>query len=839
MFGTMNFEACIREQMETRGFGEDRANDIVKRFRGHRAYLESQGIVADGDMLAMQHVLQEVQEATREKNRLALSDAQKRAANLEVLKNANRNTNIVKAGVNEKADYGLLVRGFIEDNPLLKTVSFMTDKTLVLGQLMTMLGDDFAKIGKGFLGKQLGDAHMPNIIHELFGRDTGDVVAKNLATSWRKMTDTAVKLFNDAGGSMRNLEGWNFTQRMNSAKLLAKGATNDEARNFFVDFMKDRLDWTKTVHPDGTPIRLADRDKVMRDVFDTISTDGDIKIDPEKYGGNGRQMGNRLEEHRFLHYKDSDSWLQVQAQYADGNVYDGMLAYMEHMSKQIALVKRFGSNPELGFDYIANTARRMAAGEGAEMQQSTKQSLALTQRMFDNVMHKNTTDPNSKLGATVAGVSNVLTALQLGSAVFMAAPGDFATAMMVRQLNEQKLSPFKWLSDYIGSMKSGGWRDDLLKRSGFIQDNMLTSFHTTDRFGLMQTYAPSVTKRMSDLTMRLSGMTRHTDAARGATQLEFMGVMHEMANLSYEQTGFANIMQRYGITPEQWDLFRKIESHQPEPGVFFKRPIDAIQALGGKGQEIYQKFQGMIYQESLHAVPAATLEASMRLRDTTRPDTLAGTLVHSFAMYKNFPVTIMNMYGRLAMSRTDRGGRLAFIAGMGAALTAAGALGTQMKEIVKGNDPLPMNTPEFYGKAFLSGGAMGIFGDFLFSNVNEYGHTIGEQAAGPIVGLANDVRNLVFSEPFKYATAMDEGFDKEGLATRAISFASRYSPNLWYARLALQREVWDNLTVMADPQAHRKFNARLRKQVQEKNQGAWWGPGESGPSRLPSFTGGQ
>ena len=60
-------------------------------------------------------------------------------------------------------------------------------------------------------------------MREIFGEDTGDLAAKELATGWRKVQEASVDLFNNAGGSMRKLKDWNLPQTRSMAKLIADG----------------------------------------------------------------------------------------------------------------------------------------------------------------------------------------------------------------------------------------------------------------------------------------------------------------------------------------------------------------------------------------------------------------------------------------------------------------------------------------------------------------------------------------------------------------------------------------------------------------------------------------
>ena len=80
------------------------------------------------------------------------------------------------------------------------------------------------------------------------------------------------------------------------------------------------------------------------------------------------------------------------------------------------------------------------------------------------------------------------------------------------------------------------------------------------------------------------------------------------------------------------------------------------------------------------------------------------------------------------------------------------------------------------------------------------------------------------TDPF---TGGDTNFGRE--ATR---FAQRYTPgnNLWYARLVLERAIWDNLQEMTDPKAEKNRKKYERKLKTERGQDYWWKKGDTAPS---------
>ena len=608
----------------------------------------------------------------------------------------------------------------------------------------------------------------------------------------------------------------------------------------------DAVDWNKTRWPDGSMIPVGERADVLKKVFATYVSDGASKIDVKAFRGRGRAVGNMLDNHRFIHFKDADAWLDIHNEFGDGSVFDVMTRHIEDMAHRIALIETFGPNPEMTamnvHSIVRSEASKLGSQELADAEAVLKNKF---DPMFENITRQNPMDPHSNMGSIVTGASNIITSALLGSASLLAIPGDFMQTVAVRALNNQRL--FGGVDTYLRSMAGDKkFMREIATQSGFVMDEVVMTTYAATRWTGVATVGPPITRFVSEAIMRASLLSGHTRAARWATQAEFMGMLNRSRDLTFDKLPFRAVAERYGITAPEWDAIRKaVPSWEPRMGVKFLRPIDVLKTDIPNRQNLYSKFQGMIFEESRKMVPESTIEGANLLRGVTRPDTLHGALSYSFAMFKNFPVSFQMIYGRLAMTSPElfgskTAGRLAFIAGLGAGMTMVGALGTQMREISRGRDPLPMDTPAFWGKAFLSGGGMAIWGDFLFAGVNEYGAGPQDVAAGPLIGFLGDTTNLLLGDVFQWAdnvgTLSDGNFDST-TAAKSVEWARRYTPgtSIWWARLALERHVFDRLQELADPRAYAKWRNRERKQRNDKGNEYWWAPGTEAPQRAPRF----
>lgn len=828
---SIDFITCIRDNLKDKRFSKARIDTIVNEFNERFEFHRTTGLdQTQSNLQAMHDVFDNMSRRTAERA--------KRTAKMLAVQASNKQ--LAREGVNaivsnflmdgKRGSKGVAVAraliSRIEDDPRFTGLAYTGKREIVRGQLFAIFGDVLDKTSKGAFGRQKGKAHLPNIIREIEGKvDTGDTTAKEFATAWQKISDLTVDLFNQAGGSMSKLARF-VPQGQNAVRMARAGQAH------WVRTHLDALDWDRTRWPDGSIIEPSEREGVLKKIFETLTSDGVNKMDDNAFRGRGRALGNQLEQHRFMHYKDADAWLKVHEEFGDGSIFDVFVRHIDMMSHRIALVDTFGPNPELTANNMAVIGKKITA----DLSPRDKSDFDAVMKnkfdpMFETIMRQNPMDPHSTMGALVTGTANILTAAQLGSASFLAIPGDFMQTVMVRALNGMGL--FGGVDFYVKSLATDPkFMREIATQSGFVMDEVVMSTYATQRWTGVATVGPAITRRISEATMRASLLSGHTRAARWAVQAEFMGLMQRSRNMAYDELPFVQVMQRYGVTKADWDAFRgAVQPWTPRRDVNFLRPIDILKTDVADRQEIYQRLQGMIFEESRKMVPEATIEASVALKDTTRPDRLVGSLLYSFAMYKNFPVSFNMIYGRLAMSSPSVKGRLGFIAGMGAGMVLVGALGTQLREMSKGREPLPMDNAAFLGKALLSGGALSIYGDFLFSGINEFGRGPQDTVAGPLVAFAGDTTELVLGDVFQWAgtvgTLGDDDF-KSKTAARAVEWAKRYTPgsSLWWARLALEREVFDRLAELADPKAYEKRKRRVKKQKDNFGNDYWLPPGK-------------
>lgn len=171
--------------------------------------------------------------------------------------------------------------------------------------------------------------------------------------------------------------------------------------------------------------------------------------------------------------------------------------------------------------------------------------------------------------------------------------------------------------------------------------------------------------------------------------------------------------------------------------------------------------------------------------------------------------------------------------------TLMGLLAMALKDIAAGRDPRRWTDedtyldPAVWGAAILQAGGLGIYGDFLFSNVNRFGGGLGSTIGGPMVDRIDALKNLTIGNVAELAQGKETKVGRE-----AVRFARQNTPiltSLWYVSLVYQRVLMDQLQSLADPDAQASFYRQAQKRKRDYNQDFWWAPGETTPRRAPNI----
>ena len=140
-----------------------------------------------------------------------------------------------------------------------------------------------------------------------------------------------------------------------------------------------------------------------------------------------------------------------------------------------------------------------------------------------------------------------------------------------------------------------------------------------------------------------------------------------------------------------------------------------------------------------------------------------------------------------------------------------------------------------WAAAILQAGGLGIWGDFLFSNVNRQGNGLAATLGGPMVDRIDNIKNLTIGNLFQIYQGKDTQVGREG-----VRFLRQNVPGVsswFFTSMAWNRIFMDEMQRMVDPKAHEQFRAQIMNRRRDYGgQEYWWKPGQTRPERAPDLT---
>lgn len=199
---------------------------------------------------------------------------------------------------------------------------------------------------------------LDNFVKELFGEDTGDEAARDMARMWHEVSEILRQQFNAAGGSIGKLEKWGLPQHHDQAALIAIG------RDAWVQEIFPLLDRDAMKHPlTGRKMTEEELRESLAFIWENVTTNGWLDKEPSGNAGRGA-MFRRHADHRFLIFKDADSWLKYQKKFGEADPFAAMMGHVNTMTRDIAAMQILGPNPDAMFRYLKQMVEQRAAMKG-------------------------------------------------------------------------------------------------------------------------------------------------------------------------------------------------------------------------------------------------------------------------------------------------------------------------------------------------------------------------------------------------------------------------------------------------------------------------------------------
>ena len=407
---------------------------------------------------------------------------------------------------------------------------------------------DQYRYGWGGLEFRKQKANKKNMVRELFGERTGNVNAKELAETWKKVAEHLRQRFNYFGGKILKRLDWGLPQMHDT---LAVRSTPKET---WIDFILPKLDIEKMVD-EKTGLPFTDRSirEALSEVYESISTEGMATFKPG-VNRKGKALHNRRLDHRFLAFKSADDWMEYQTRFGNADPYRTMLDHINSMSRDIATLKILGPNPDAIDAWATGMIKKQAAIDAANEakglfkrkktiikdsqfkgkqkvwrteQDRTKAILENTKNLF--AYHKGHLNKpvDGFFGNTFAGLRQILTSAQLGGAAIMTLTDQHWMRHTAKfnglKSHRANLNSLKFLAE---GMKKDKKLSRLAVKLG-LGAEMWSAVSAVQQRYLMDIDAPMFSKRISDAILRGSGLSHSTQSNKWAFGMMALGELAE------------------------------------------------------------------------------------------------------------------------------------------------------------------------------------------------------------------------------------------------------------------------------------------------------------------------
>ena len=716
----------------------------------------------------------------------------------------------------------------------------------VRGQIYQRMTNYLLKFRRNMTGGIRNADEMKDVVREMFQPgSTKNPIAADLAAAAMDAMEFARLKFNAAGGRIAKLKNYGMPQHHDSISITKYG------KQAWIDKVKPMLDRELMIN-EKTGLKFDDGslEIALGEVWETITTEGFNKQRPGSAAGFGKSIANRRMDHRFLKFKDADTWMEYQEMFGKSDPFSTVVGHLDSMARDIASMEILGANPNATIRWMTQFLRKQGALDDQKGLKRKNQYPSRTNKdrmntkinLLENIWNHHNGSLNApvegSVARTLAGTRQILTSAQLGSAALLSL-GDFNFTRIAAKFNGIPAS--KAMFSNLKQMVKGLGSDelaDLAMSSGIIGETFLTVGAAQARF-MGEVFAPEIAKRINETVLRASGLSHITQSGKFGFGMEFFRHIAREKNKTFKQLKpkFRQFFERNGFGETHWNLIRNTPVYEYK-GITFIRPDDIYSNTNieeNLAKDISSRLMDAINREIEFAVPSSSYRAKASIKGNAKPGTLGGELLLSAGMYKNFTLT-------LAFTHIARGlfgvkglrGKTAYMGGLIISTTLIGALTYELKNLTKGKDITPEENRDikYWMNAMIHGGGLGIFGDFFFAGTNRFGGGYAQTAVGAVGSFVADVLKLGVVNPINLIRG-----EKVNYGNDISNFIKRYTPgaSLWYIRLVLERYVFDTLQEMIDPDFDKRVRRKEKRSRKTTGLEYWWGSGEKKPDRLPNI----
>jgi hypothetical protein len=655
------------------------------------------------------------------------------------------------------------------------------------------------------------------IKQEMLGVNTGLKQAKQIAQVLKNFQEEYRLRLNDLGANIGKLSDW-ITRTMHDADKMANASKRtkivEDNRVAWREYTRERLDLKRSFPEVADIIKV---NKILDDIYDSLMTG-----DHMKHGGTNsvygtRNVANRLNSSRVLHFKDAVARHEYDIMFGEPSLKDSVTSVISNSARNIALMQVLGTNPQLTLEKILSLLRKKYKSSDPELNKQ------LVFKTFKNEFAELDGSINAIGNNTMAKVGMFIRVLQstgkLGFAG-IASASDLAQYMTATNFQGRGL-----LTGLGEAMNALFKRQDkeAMEILGVISNSVIgnmsnkysSSFDTWGKMG-----------RLQNLFFKYNSLNWWVSSLKSGMTVGLARHYGMLADTVFNSLNIRerNLLKLYSIDEGKWNLLRSIKTLDVENKRYLtaegvnELSDEAIKKYVGRSlsereirnfkKDLELTWRNFLVDQAMHGTPEADASVRAFMNQGFEKGTGKGETIRFIGQFKQFPITIWKkIIGRELNSYGPDDSKFSTISGLTSMVilgTMFGYIAMSAKDMLKGRTPRDPTNPSTILEALSQGGGLGIYGDFLINEIqNEYGNNVFETLLGPTASDLNKLRDIVMNlnDPAK-------------AGKKFVQFAENNVPflNLYYTKAAYDYLIGYQIKEFLDP----GFFERMRQRHEEK-----------------------
>jgi hypothetical protein len=674
----------------------------------------------------------------------------------------------------------------------------------------------------GFVADKRNELALRKAMH---GEDVGDAKIMKAAKTIVDQLDLLREQFNAAGGKIGKLYNRGHAHSWSMERFLKLG--EDQV----INILKSRIDKSKYVHDDGKLYSDSEIDGALKNFYLTVSTDGAT----EQLGHGSSIKANANSQHREIHFKNGTAATEALSALSDKNLWESILGEIDLMSSNIAIIEKFGPNPDHAIKILLEQYSQEAKLAGHDPQKINALSHDI-EKYYNHQAGYNQLPIDKKwLASGAQGLRN----LQLFRLGFSPVTALSDTATMFRTVAQGGISKVSAFAQLLKGLNLANQTERrMAMRAGLM---LRTLMKDVSRLSIEDSHR-GWTGKSGSAFMRATQLNRLNEMQKRSYMVPAMDLIGELTrnveNIKDLEVGDHKFLLNQGITQKTWDIWRQAKLDGWDTGEHTVLTADNIMKIEGVDKldkiKAAQKLMAVIYSEAEIAViePGVRVHA---LKDDLQRGTIIGELGRSSLTFKSFAAAFLSTHGERGLKGFDtKLGKAEYFAKLVASTWLMGITANWIQDLLNSKNPRNLNPLEGdHGTAnliagLLKGGGMGPYGDFLFGMATEGGNTLTDMASGPSVSTVARFDDLARGNILKAIA----GEDTSDLGGNAIKFFKQFSPtNLWYTKAIFDHLIFEELQEYFSP----GYMASVRRKQEKRTGTTYFAEPGIGDVEMPNF----